>query len=67
MDEKKVEEEVSGSGSAEFGRQAVGDFKLDLPPADPSIGVEEIKRRHDLVTEPGPDTLLPPDLMARTR
>lgn len=51
----------------QVGRKAVGDFKLDLPSADPSVGLEEIERRHNLVTDPGPSTILPPDVMAQKR
>ena len=52
---------------AEVGRKAVGDFKLDLPPVDPALGMEEMQRRNGIVSEPGPETLLPPDVMAKRR
>ena len=51
----------------EVGRKSVGEFKLDLPSADPGLGIEEIQRRSGVITNPGSDTLLPPDVMARRR
>ena len=51
----------------EVGRKTVGEFKLDLPSADPSLGIEEVQRRSGVITNPGADTLLPPEVMARRR
>ena len=51
----------------EVGRKSVGEFKLDLPSADPSLGIEEVQRRSGVITNPGADTLLPPEVMARRR
>lgn len=52
----------------EVGRQAIGpESNINLPPADPSIGIEEIERRSGLVADPGPSTRLPPDVADRKR
>lgn len=58
----------SPDDKALVGMEKVGpEMGLDIPSADPSIGIEEIERRRDLVSDPGPTTRLPPDVMAKRR